>query len=326
MRADRRLSGAVLRDAYYGSRLQRVRFGIAQASVTHDPRHHIQARIRSVRRTSVAASVHYAGRMLTPDAIGEDLTGFFQAAQISTPIAGAVTVELTESAELAERRLNNMRFDQAPVMHEGRPVGWVATSALTAGQAVKSLMTPLDLCTPVSAEASIAAILPLLLGNRFIFTVSEQGFSGFIVRSDIDRHAVRSYLYLLVSGIEMLLAEIVQSAIPEDRISAEICGPLKSAWNQARADGQETSAAEYLYIKDLVALFDQTGYVNRSDLWDSSSSQLLEKVVKFRNSVMHPVRSIAVDANVEIATSLPVWTEAIADRLRAIIASIRAGV
>jgi hypothetical protein len=261
--------------------------------------------------------------MLTPGTIGEDLTGFFRAGQISTAIAGAVTVELAEPAGLAERRLCQERFDQAPVMHEGRAVGWVATPALTAERSVKSLMTPLEDCTLVSAEASIATILQLLLDNNFIFTVGKRGLSGFIVHSDIDRHAVRSYLYLLVSGIEMLLAEIVKSAIPEDRITASIRGSLREAYDQARAGGQETSPAEYLFIGELVKLFNQTDYANRPDLWDSSSSQLLMKVKEFRNSVMHPVRSIAVDENFEIAAHMPGWTAVIADRLHVIITSLK---
>jgi hypothetical protein len=260
--------------------------------------------------------------MLTPGAIGEDLTDFFCAAQVSTAITGAVFVELAEPAELAQQRLEQERFDQAPVRHKGRTVGWIATAALTAGRSIKSLMTPMEDCALVSAEASIAAILQLLLDEQFIFTVSKQGLSGFIVHSDIDRHAVRSYLYLLISGTEMLLAEIVKSAITEDRIAASIRARMRKAYYEARAENQETSPAEYLYIGELVKLFNQTDYARDPHLWDSSSQQLLMKVKGFRNSVMHPVRSIAAADNIETAAHLPEWTEAIAERLRAIIASL----
>jgi hypothetical protein len=277
-----------------------------------------------VRCASAAVVASYPGWMLTPGVIGEDLTGFFHAAQISTPIADALKVGLTEPSGRARQRLVKERFDQAPVTHEERLVGWVATDALATGRAVKAVMTPLELCSLVSAEASIASILPLLLDAGFIFTVGDQGFSGFIVRSDMDRHAVRSYLYMLVSGIEMLLAEVVKSAIPDDRIRARIReGELKDAYDQARADGQDTSPAEYLYLKDLVSLFDETGYVNNPSLWDSSSSQLLRKVAVFRNSVMHPVRSIAAGDNAATAALLPGWTAALADRLHLVIASMK---
>jgi hypothetical protein len=257
--------------------------------------------------------------MLIPSAIGEDLDGFFRAGQISTSIASAVAVDVTEPAELARARLDQARFDQAPVMHEGRPVGWVATAALKPGSRVKSVMTSLEDCTLVSAGTSIAAILQILLEESFIFTVSEEGVSGFIVYSDIDRHAVRSYLYLLVSGVEMLLAEIVKSVIPEDEIKAKIRANMRSAYRQACAENNETSAAEYLYVGELVDLFNQTAYAADSDLWDVSSEQLLIKIKDFRNSVMHPVRSIAAARNIETAAHLPGWASVVAERLRIVI-------
>jgi hypothetical protein len=260
--------------------------------------------------------------MLTPGTIGEDLTDFFRAGRISTAVAEAVTVDLNERAELAQQRLNRERFDQAPVMHNDHPVGWVATKALATDRGVKSVMTSLEDCTLVSAEASIATILQLLLDQQFIFTVSKAGVSGFIVHSDIDRHAVRSYLYLLVSGIEMLLAEIVKSAIPEDEISARLRSNMRDVYNQAHADNQETSAAEYLFIGELVDLFNRTRYASDPGLWDARSGELLARVKNFRNSVMHPVRSIAAADNIATAASLPGWAAAVSDRLRAIIMSL----
>jgi hypothetical protein len=65
--------------------------------------------------------------VLTPGAVGDDLRDFFHADQIATPIEGAVTVRLAESARIARQRLVDARFDQAPVMSGRRPVGWVAT-------------------------------------------------------------------------------------------------------------------------------------------------------------------------------------------------------
>ena len=149
------------------------------------------------------------GQCLTPESIGDDLKDFFHAEQIATSIRGAVTVRPTKSARIARQRLVDARFDQAPVMSDRRPVGWVAADELRGRRTISSAMTSLNDCALVSAESSIANVLKLLPGSRFLFVVGKQGLSGFIVRSDLDRHAVRSYLYLLIAGIEMLLAEIV---------------------------------------------------------------------------------------------------------------------
>ncbi len=175
--------------------------------------------------------------MLTPGAVSDDLADFFHADQIATSIAGAVNVELTESAKVARRRLVDARFDQAPVMGDGRPVGWVATDDLTRHRTVRSAMTPLNDCTMLSAEASTARVLQLLPENKFLFVVGERGLSGFIVHSDLDRHAVRSYLYLLIAGIEMLLSEIVKYAIPDEGIAALVRSDLKKRFEQAHTAG-----------------------------------------------------------------------------------------
>jgi hypothetical protein len=77
--------------------------------------------------------------------------------------------------------------------------------------------------------------LPLLTEKNFLFVVGAGEVSGFIVRSDLDRHAVRSYLYLLIAGIEMQLSEIVKKSCEPEVIAKRIDGPLKKAFDQARA-------------------------------------------------------------------------------------------
>ena len=159
--------------------------------------------------------------MFTPGTI-TDLTGFFRADQICTSIATAVTVELTEPPEMAHDRLKLARFDQAPVMRAGRPVGWVTTEALDRRKSVKSSLAALEDCILVSAESSIADILPLLAENNFLFVIGAGEVLGFIVRSDLDRHAVRSYFYLLIAGIEMQLSEIVKHSCKPDVIAGKM--------------------------------------------------------------------------------------------------------
>jgi hypothetical protein len=86
--------------------------------------------------------------------------------------------------------------------------------------------------------------------------------SGFIVHSDLDRHAVRSYLYLLIAGIEMLLAEIVHFSVSEEKIIRSLRSDQKKRFEHAFAANQETSPAEYLYIGELITLFTGTPYAS----------------------------------------------------------------
>ena len=260
--------------------------------------------------------------MLTPGSFGDDLTGFFHASQIAAPIEGAVTVRLEESAKVARRRLVDARFDQAPVMGERRAVGWVATDDLRSHRTVRSAMIPLNDCTLVSAESSTASILQLLPGNKFLFVVDKRGLSGFIVKSDLDRHAVRSYLYLLIAGIEMLLSEIVKRTTLDEDIVASIQSYLKKRFEQAQRAYQETSPAEYLNISELITLFVQTPYAGDPVFWDDSLTDLLNRIKTFRNDVMHPTRSLAASEDTQTLANLPRWATEVSGRLHSIAASL----
>lgn len=257
--------------------------------------------------------------MLTPGVISADLWGFFHAGHIATDIKGAVTVEQSEHGSTAYGRLAEQRFDQAPVVFHDRVVGWVLASQLSDSKTVASAMTPLDNSAIVSAESSIASVLQLLGRHNFVFTADKDGLAGFIVPSDLDRHAVRSYFFLLVAGIEMLLSEIIKSAIPEDDLVPTIHPSLRKRYYQAQRANSEAHAVEYLYIGQLVDLFLAAPYAKDPHLWDESLAQRLVAVREFRNSVMHPACSIAATTPPSRAAELAAWAESIAERLRQIV-------
>lgn len=259
------------------------------------------------------------GLMLTPGFIGSDLWGFFHASHIATDIKGAITVDQDEPGVIARKRLTQQRVDQAPVVSHGRIVGWVLTSRLPEDRAVDSVMTPLDNSVIVSAESSIPRVLQLLGRLHFVFTADTDGIAGFIVPSDLDRHAVRSYFYLLVAGIEILLSEIVKFAIPEEEIISIMRSSMRKRYMQAHQENSEAHPVEYLYIGELVKLFLATSYSKQERLWNDTLIQRLVDVQNFRNSVMHPSCSIAATVSPSQAAELASSAEDIAERLRKIV-------
>ena len=261
--------------------------------------------------------------MLTPDVASRDLWGFFHAAHIATDLKGAVTVNQNERPSAARERLARYRFDQAPVVLPERIVGWVLTSKLHEKQTVGSVMTPLDQSAIVSAESSVANALQVLGQHSFVFTADKAGLAGFIVPSDLDRHAARSYFYLLVSGIEMLLSEVIKSEVSEDTL-IEIMRPnVRKRYDQARSAGSETNAVEYLYINQLVELFLKTPYVDNPRVWSEQLTQQLMAVRDFRNIVMHPTCSIAATRSPAEAAELASAAENVAEQLREMVINLR---
>jgi hypothetical protein len=254
--------------------------------------------------------------MLTPGLVSGDLWGFFNAKHIATDLKDATTVEQDESGLAAHERLDRQRFHQAPVVSRDRIVGWVLTDRLSEDHAVASVMTPLDDSAIVSAESAIPSVLRLLAREGFVFTADTDGIAGFIVPSDLDRHSVRSYFYLLVAGIEMLLAEIVKNAVPEGEIITAMHPKQQIRYGQAHGINKETHPVEYLYIGELIHLFLGTPCSKDLSIWDPASTEQLRAVEKFRNSVMHPSCSIAAKVTPSGAAELASSAEELADRLR----------
>jgi CBS domain-containing protein len=219
---------------------------------------------------------------------------YFRARHVATSIDSAFCVGQAEPGQAARRRLRQRRFDQAPVVSEpARVVGWVAADQLRDDAAVGSAMTSLDESAIVSTESPIANVLRLLGQHGLVFTVGENGLSGFIVHSDLDRQPARTHFYLLVAGIEILLSEIIRSALPmESAIEAMNAGMVKE-YKKAKNANSEAHPVEYLYLTALVKLFLDVPLVKNSNSLSEASIDWLKNLNKFRRLVMHPACSIA---------------------------------
>jgi hypothetical protein len=110
--------------------------------------------------------------------------------------------------------------------------------------------------------------------------------------------------------------------VPDKDIVVSIRSDMKRRFEQAQMASRETSPAEYLYINELITLFTGTPYARDPRLWDGALTDLLEKVRRFRNDVMHPARSIAASENIQTVANLPRWAIEVSDKLRSIAASL----
>lgn len=233
----------------------------------------------------------FTGAMRIESSVG-DLWSVFHAGHITTALEDAFKVGQNESGSVAYRQLGEQRFDQAPVEFQGHIVGWVTTGHLREAATVKAVMKRLDKSAIVSAEASMTGTLQLLGQHRFVFTAGENGLSGFIVPSDLDRHAARSYFYLLIAGIEILLSKIVESSSPATSIIEAMSPEMTQRYSEARSAANEANPVEYLYLEELVNLFLESAYARNLQVWNGQYTSRLVEINKFRSVVMHPTRSI----------------------------------
>jgi len=239
----------------------------------------------------------------------------FRAGQVATGLHDAVRVQLNGNPRQAFETLTEGRFDQAPVMRHNHVVGWVKTANLEAAPSVKAVLKPLAESGIVSADAPLADLLEILGSHAFVFTVDE-GISGFVVPSDLDRHVSRSHFYLVISAIEMLLAEIVRRSVTEDFVASRIRGEAREAWDSARDGNAEADPIEYLYLQDLAELFLEVH--ETAEPWTKGLTNRLTEVCHFRSAVMHPTRSLTAGRTAPQLASLARGADRVARALTAI--------
>jgi hypothetical protein len=212
---------------------------------------------------------------------------------LATSISDAFRVDVAERASTAKAALIDRRFDQAPVVQEGALAGWVLTSRLGGRGFVSGAITSLQESVIVSGDCSVGDVLRPVAEHGLVFLAGRKGIEGFIVRSDFDRHAVRSHLYLRTAEIEMLLAELVRGAVPEEEVKAQLRRGELKRFEAAQSKGRETHPVEYLYLNDYVSL---AGAVSAfAALVDARAEQTMERLnrlVPLRNCVAHPSTSL----------------------------------
>jgi hypothetical protein len=220
---------------------------------------------------------------------GSDLSQVFHAAQLSTPLSDAETVELDDSPADAFVRLKGLRFDQAPVTSNGHFVGWVLTAPLETASKVKAVLRPLAQCAILSVGAPLKDLLARLGSNGLVFLAGHQGLEAFVTPSDLDRQAARGHFYLLLSGIEMLLSDIVNEVVPEQDVEAAIAGYRLEDWMAARSKNWDTRPVEYLDLEPLCKLFSS---VANGRGWNDHHDHMLDELCQLRPSVMHATRPL----------------------------------
>lgn len=224
----------------------------------------------------------------------------FSVQSIRTPLGESTTwVGVADSVAQANNALNSEGFDQAPVKGpDGKLFGWFAAPSASDEGLVGDSFQPLHESLVVGSNSPLAEVLGEVESRKFVFTAGPNGIDGFIVRSDLDRHACRAYFYILISSIEMRLSGWLRS---ESGMSSESIedrmNQLERNWFQkATQTNVDLHPAEYLGLRTLIDIF-----LSASDPRFAASGigDDLNTVEEIRNEIMHPTKSL-----VEACTSL----------------------
>ena len=177
----------------------------------------------------------------------------YRARDIQTKMStGPICVEINQDSQLAFAKLTKFEFDQAPVLSNGVVVGWVLTKELDDRKSIEECINRLSPDDLISSEAPLNDLLSRLTRQQLIFLVGNEGIEGFVVRSDIGRHVSRAHLYLLISGLEIIMTRIVSRDFPQSvGLEKFMSNTSRAAWESDRRRGFDANPVEYLDIKGL---------------------------------------------------------------------------
>ena len=231
------------------------------------------------------------------------LDAAFQARHLAVPMTQAFTVRLQDPAGTARTNLRDRRFDQAPVVDETGPVGFVLTKWLDEGSTlpVSSFARALGSGNLVSADASVGRLLEWIIDPGFLFVLEGRDITGFIAVSDFNKQPVRAYLYLLLARLETGLADLIRKRFPDQRDALSLLPPDGQQYVLARYRPDEHADAEgemvaYFDFSDLVEIVGQDDVLRQMIAGRSRNSwaQRAGGLVALRNQVMHPVRNMVL--------------------------------
>jgi hypothetical protein len=149
----------------------------------------------------------------------------FSARAIATP--DPETRPAATPASEAAAWLENAGFDSAPVVEDGRPVGYVTIEAAQEAQAdasLGSIATPLTIKVLVSGETSFETVLDALYDKPFYYLGDRNRITGILTRADLNGEPVYRHLFTQLSRLEHALRACISTHAPDWR---ETTGSLR---------------------------------------------------------------------------------------------------
>lgn len=215
--------------------------------------------------------------------------------EMATELAAAHNLPHDMRSTHARDLMRSLRFDQAPVMRRGRLAGWVRTATLTGRGSVEQHLTPLEECAILARDTHVSDAIKAVARDQLVFLAGATGINAFVVTSDLDRHAVRCYLYVLISELEMYMASQAATRLSVEQIEAHL-GNQKKRYKQARERGIETHPIEYVGFPAYEVLAPLVPAIaTRLPGPSDNLADELSNLKTLRDCVAHPSKSLTLE-------------------------------
>jgi hypothetical protein len=225
-----------------------------------------------------------------------------RARHLATPMEEACSLQLGQSASSALRELEERQFDRAPVLQDGVVVGVVSLSELRRQGSVAEYVHHLETGLLVAADVGLRELMRYLRDEPFLLVLEGRLISGLVTATDLGRPAGRTYFYLLLSQLEIALADVVRYRFPEQRLALALLSDNRRAKHselivQLRQRDDFIDDVAALALVDLLTVVGKKRDLAHHFTGNWTWTALTSGMGSFRNDVMHPAKDFHKASN-----------------------------
>ena len=225
-----------------------------------------------------------------------------RARHIQVDMARAKTYDLYAKAGNVLASMKDGRYEYVPVTSKGRVVGYIGRAQLTRIEPdlpIRNVTRSLAGGAIVAADTPIHEVMDYIAKQRIVFVLDGRTITGFVTVWDFNKQPARMYYYLVLAGLEIVLADLVRWRY--GRNQSNLLAHLGSrdseeVMDRVQRDGPAASGdlVSYLNFKHLLRIFEKDASLRREvgkfdpGTWRARTKPLGE----LRNEVMHPVTTL----------------------------------
>ncbi len=225
-----------------------------------------------------------------------DIHGAIRASHLVVPFERVMTLSPASSADAAAEAMLERGFDLAPVTQQGTVIGvFSARHRPKRAKTVRGGMQSRQLAIVVTADTTYRQLLTELQQQSLLLVLEKWSLLGIVTPGDMGSAPGRTHFYLLLSGLEMALAELVRRLFPDQADAVALLSQSRRAKAESllqllRAQDDQLDSVAAVSLHDLVTIVRKTPAAREVAEAQGFRLKKLGSLDDFRNDVMHPVR------------------------------------
>ncbi len=228
--------------------------------------------------------------------LSEDVTQILAALENGMPVTLIATSDLKtcKADDRVEEVLRNQElqgFDYIPVRDTTGSITGVLVhkDVLHAEGCVKEVMQPIHPSFLISADESLLSFVAESDESHFCLVVQGRKISGIVTLSDLQKLPVRPVLFMLITSVELLLAEWLRKNYPNEqdwlcKISEDRQSKIEGKWNQLQ---QSNMAIDRISTTDFCDKGDAALKLGAFPDSKRLRGRQLKDIEELRNAVSH---------------------------------------